>query len=344
MAAYSHFAISTIYYAKKQPEKEKEYLDKAIHFNKTANDSLLHIIMLSHQCDEWMRQKNWEAVLNGEREVLTWSRSIKQPVFIKKGLIDISKALLFFDKPSEALPYVEESIGITGSRNEKPEGYRLLAIIHVRLNHAREAEKYLSLYKHAADSIMSIKEKDNFRELLVKYESDKREVLIESLERENKLSEKLSSNQQLLIVLLSAGLIAILVSAFVFIRNFKKRHPLEDNIQWQQELFAKQIQEEKEQKQVAEFNKQLADVRLPALSAQMNPHFIFNCMNSIQKYILKNEKSEALDFLQHFSDLMRSVLDNSAKTKVGLDEEISMLEKYILLEQQRLDNKFDYQI
>ncbi|MFZ1528937.1 MAG: histidine kinase [Ferruginibacter sp.] len=94
----------------------------------------------------------------------------------------------------------------------------------------------------------------------------------------------------------------------------------------------------------AAFDRQLAEVQMTALSAQMNPHFLFNCMNSIQKYVLKNEKDKALDFLQHFSELMRIVLDNSAKTKVPLQEEISMLEQYILLEQQRLNNKFSFSI
>jgi sensor histidine kinase YesM len=105
-----------------------------------------------------------------------------------------------------------------------------------------------------------------------------------------------------------------------------------------------QLEKEKEEKMMVEFDKQIAEAQLSALNAQMNPHFIFNCMNSIQKYILKNEKGKALDFLQHFSDLMRSVLDHSTKTKVALDEEIRMLEKYMLLEQQRLDQKFDYHI
>lgn len=110
------------------------------------------------------------------------------------------------------------------------------------------------------------------------------------------------------------------------------------------EVKSEMLEKEKEQKLMAEFDKQIAEAQLTALNAQMNPHFIFNCMNSIQKYILKNEKSKALDFLQNFSELMRSVLDHSTKTKVVLEEEINMLEKYILLEQQRLDQKFDYSI
>jgi sensor histidine kinase YesM len=104
------------------------------------------------------------------------------------------------------------------------------------------------------------------------------------------------------------------------------------------------LEQEKEEKLLAEFDKQIAEAQLTALSAQMNPHFIFNCMNSIQKYVLKNEKEKALAFLQHFSELMRIVLDNSTKTRVPLDEEIRLLEKYMLLEQQRLDHKCDYAI
>jgi sensor histidine kinase YesM len=115
-------------------------------------------------------------------------------------------------------------------------------------------------------------------------------------------------------------------------------------LQKQQEQFNRQLLKQKEEKLVAEFDKQLAEVQLTALSAQMNPHFIFNCMNSIQKYVLKNEKTRALHFLQNFSELMRLVLDNSVKTKIGLDEEIRMLEKYIQLEKQRLDDGFEYEI
>lgn len=94
----------------------------------------------------------------------------------------------------------------------------------------------------------------------------------------------------------------------------------------------------------AEISRQLAEVQLTALNAQMNPHFIFNCMNSIQKYILKNERDKALFFLQNFSQLIRGVLDNSTKVKIPLVDEVRMLEKYLQLEQQRLENRFSYHL
>jgi sensor histidine kinase YesM len=120
---------------------------------------------------------------------------------------------------------------------------------------------------------------------------------------------------------------------------------IEKKVSTAQQLLITQLQKnEQMQRSLTETSKQMAEVQLAALSAQMNPHFIFNCMNSVQKYILKNEKEKAMSFLQNFSELMRGVLDSSAKAKIALDEEINMLEKYLQLEQQRLENKFDYSI
>lgn len=245
----------------------------------------------------------------------------------------------------KAIPFFEQSSKIIAhTNNAHPEAFRMLAIAYARLNNGKEAEKYFELYKHTADSISSKMKKDNYEELLVRFQDEKKQATIQSLERENKLKEKLSGNQRIFIILLIGGLAAMMVTGIIFYKNSTRRQKLEKELSKQQESFARQIHQENEQKMTAEFNRQLAEVQLTALSAQMNPHFIFNCMNSIQKYILKNEKDKALNFLQNFSELMRNVLDNSARPKVALDDEINMLEKYILLEQQRLENQFDYKI
>jgi hypothetical protein len=100
----------------------------------------------------------------------------------------------------------------------------------------------------------------------------------------------------------------------------------------------------KKKKRKQPFNKQLAQIEMKALKAQMNPHFIFNCMNSINSYILENDKKTASDYLTKFSTLIRLILENSDKQKINLDDELAMLKTYLQLEQNRLDNKFDYHI
>ena len=345
MAAFSNYAISSTYQAKGDVKRSEEYLNKAIVYNRQAKDTLLDIIIMSSFFEKLKKEKKWNEIYNAAEKMVQLSRIIKQPVFIKVGLLQMGNSLLEQGFPEKALPVLEESNRIEAQTNgADEETLRLIIICHLRLNQNQEAERYVSLYKKISDSLSNKRETDNYKELLVQYETEKKEATITALERENNLKQKLADNQRHLIGLLVAGLGIVLISGFVLYRNFKRRQRLEKQIQKQKEQFSGQLLLEKEQKMLAEFDKQLAEVQLTALSAQMNPHFIFNCMNSIQKYVLKNEKTKALEFLQNFSELMRSVLDNSVRTKVALDEEINMLEKYILLEQQRLENKFDYRI
>lgn len=80
------------------------------------------------------------------------------------------------------------------------------------------------------------------------------------------------------------------------------------------------------------------------LSVQLNPHFIYNSLNSIQYFLLEKNCDQALSYLSEFSQLMRSVLDNSTKNNITLAEEISFLNSYLNLEQKRLKNKFSFTI
>ncbi|MBK9335760.1 MAG: histidine kinase [Lewinellaceae bacterium] len=81
-----------------------------------------------------------------------------------------------------------------------------------------------------------------------------------------------------------------------------------------------------------------------ALQAQMNPHFIFNCLNSIQHFILKNETDAAVLYLARFAKLVRTALNASVNGTVTLAEEVAMLDNYLALEQMRFQKTFDYTI
>jgi len=82
---------------------------------------------------------------------------------------------------------------------------------------------------------------------------------------------------------------------------------------------------------------------LKSLRSQMNPHFIYNSLNSVNNYISKSDEKAANKFLSDFSRLMRSVMDNSKHDFVTLSSEIQILEVYLKLEHSRFSDKFDYQ-
>jgi signal transduction histidine kinase len=88
----------------------------------------------------------------------------------------------------------------------------------------------------------------------------------------------------------------------------------------------------------------LAHLERSALQAQMNPHFIFNSLNSIQSYIANNENDRANRFLAKFAKLIRSMLNHSRAQKVTLQEEIDSLTLYMDLEKMRFKDKFDFEV
>ena len=98
----------------------------------------------------------------------------------------------------------------------------------------------------------------------------------------------------------------------------------------------------KELKRSSELKEQLSLIEAKALKLQMNPHFIFNSLNAIDNYILKNEKIIASDYLSKFSKLMRQILDYSEQSHISLTQELKILELYINMEQLRYQNRFDY--
>ncbi len=92
------------------------------------------------------------------------------------------------------------------------------------------------------------------------------------------------------------------------------------------------------------YEQKLADSEMQTLRSQMNPHFVFNTMNSINSYIIQNKTALASEYLTTFSKLMRSILELSKQETVPLEKEINALKMYIELEALRLENKFDYSI
>lgn len=106
-------------------------------------------------------------------------------------------------------------------------------------------------------------------------------------------------------------------------------------------FFSNQI---KKQKKEHFFQQQLSATRLTALQAQMNPHFIFNALNSIQDLVLKNNVDSAYTYISKFAQLVRNTLKNSMEDFIEIEEEQNSLELYLLLEKLRFKTNFEYNI
>lgn len=100
----------------------------------------------------------------------------------------------------------------------------------------------------------------------------------------------------------------------------------------------------KQKTEIDNMSRQLTESQLAALRSQMNPHFIFNTLNSIKKFVLTNEVVSADKYLGKFSKLMRAILNNSQDPNISIQKEIDMLTLYLELEKLRFGKKLNYQI
>lgn len=109
-------------------------------------------------------------------------------------------------------------------------------------------------------------------------------------------------------------------------------------------LFYKRKRDAVQRQKEAEFKTEVSETEMKALRSQMNPHFIFNSLNSIGDYIAKNNTKLADEYLAKFAKLMRLILENSEKKEVLLSEDLKALELYMQLECLRMNQKFTYQV
>jgi LytS/YehU family sensor histidine kinase len=170
-------------------------------------------------------------------------------------------------------------------------------------------------------------------ELQTKYETAEKDKQIVVLAGEKEIQEKEIQRQATLKRAFIGGLIAVVLLAGLVVLILRQRLK-------NQKLLAAKNEEIKE----VNFKQQLSELEMKALRAQINPHFLFNCMNSINRMILNGETEDASRYLTKFSKLVRLILENSETPTVSLENELAMLESYIQLEALRFKGKINYQI
>ena len=134
----------------------------------------------------------------------------------------------------------------------------------------------------------------------------------------------------------------------ILISKLQENEVLKSNIQdkLQQDLAAlnKQAEADKLEKIKAKYDKEFAEMKISALRNQMNPHFIFNSLNSIKRYIIDNEKENAVYYLNKFSKLIRKILSASMEQEISLSEELETMELYVNIENIRFNNEINFSI
>jgi tetratricopeptide (TPR) repeat protein len=177
------------------------------------------------------------------------------------------------------------------------------------------------------DSVMNQEKRVDIAKKVASFEFEKKAALLDAEHsKAAALADAEIKRQHIIRNTLAGGTVVILFTAFAGYIAYKRRRDAE------------------EKRKDIEFKARVTETEMKALRAQMNPHFIFNSLNSIADYIGKNDISTANSYLTKFAKLMRVILENSEQKEVSLADDLNALELYMQLEAKRLNNTFTYSI
>ena len=240
------------------------------------------------------------------------SEQIDECMSIAEGLTALAKIYGQNNDENNAISYAEKALEKARSCKLLEMESQILEFIagyYAEKGYYKKAYDYYLNYKAVTDSILSADVINYMAELETQYQTKEKEQQIELLSAEN-----LIKNQRVQLGYAIIALLAFIILLIVLLYRIKRKE--------------------------ARFIK--TNLQQKILRAQMNPHFIFNVLGSIQYFMLHNEPSKASGYLSQLASLMRSTLEYSDSDAISLEKEVEMLKNFIELEQMRMPGKFNY--
>ena len=295
---------------------------------KTPNDP----IILQSLSETYLARKEYDSALFISTNLLESFNKSDDRVHLMTALLNVGRSYAGKNNFSAALKFANEGIMLAKAAHAQQsmiDGYQLISSIYSRTGHFDSAFSYLNKYTVLKDSVITHKFLSRLSYYASVSEDDKKQATLTLLDKDNKIKEVQLKQQSLANKILAGSILAFTLLGLILFRNFslKRNNDLLEN-----------------KRKQAELQQQAAELKMQTLRTQMNPHFIFNCLNSINRFILENNKSDSSRYLNKFSKLIRMILQNSQSSFIPLKSELESLVLYIDMEMMRFDNHFTYKI
>ncbi|MGY8847635.1 MAG: tetratricopeptide repeat-containing sensor histidine kinase [Bacteroidia bacterium] len=311
-----YLELGNLYIADNKTQKGVDNINLALKLSNNAPNDSIASTSLSYAWSVYDKNNLTAQNFNTQKLALDTAIITNNLALENTANYNLGRSFMYTDA-NKAVPYFQRSEALTKNQPKKIDHIKAVESLSEAYERSGEYKKALEKYKEYIGLVDSIKESDIAgklqNEILTnKYdiqESRIKELLLKQIEK-----EKAIRSQRNTILGLIFGISAFLILTYFLVKNIR-------------------------QKQRANTIIQLASLR-----SQMNPHFIFNSLNSVNGFISNNEERKANRYISDFSKLMRTVLNNSNNPTITLADEIKSLEIYMSLEHSRFEDKFDYEI
>ena len=262
----------------------------------------------------------------------------KQFINLRENILDVEKEKrIMLNEMGYYVERTQDSLTLQQElTNEKLQKQLLLSIQQQQQIELNQSQLALSNKEKDLQHLAFLKtQSDLENEKLVKQQKEKENQLqsaqVKSLTQKNEI---IQLNQQRQWIYIAGGFVLLALGSLYFIYRSRLR-----GVKLEAQLIKEKAEQEKKE---TEFQHKLADVSMAALRSQMNPHFIFNCLNSIKLYTTQNDSVAASEYLTKFSKLIRLILENSRNERITLSSELAALQLYVEMEAMRFKEKLSY--
>ena len=318
--------LGSIYCRLNKYDSSYYYLFQSL--KKTPNDPLV----LQSLSETYLAEKEYDSSLKISAYLVKFFKSSGDLFHLMTALINMGKSYVGRNEFKAALKFTNEGLAVAKAGHAQQsliEGYQLLSTIYSQTKDYDSAFFYSNKYTVLKDSVLTHKFLSRLNYFTTLYEDDKKQTTLNLLDKDNKIKEVQLKQQSLVNKILIGSILVFAFIGLIIFRNFslKRNNDLLQN-----------------KRKQAELQQQAAESKMQTLRTQMNPHFIFNSLNSINRFILENNKPDSSRYLTKFSRLIRMILQNSQSSSISLKSEMESLELYLDMEVMRFDNHFTYKI
>lgn len=316
--AINHQNIGDCLEQKGDLEGALEHFRKSLAYNEEINSDIGRVICKNSLAQVYLKQDMPYAALVLLEPLYEQAKAIgdffiTSSVFINTGWAHTK--LGDFDKAEN---FIQEGLEMAQTHNMPSNvlyGYQKLSDLESERGDFKKAYEYFKKVEEYDNEISSTTNLRYMNDIIVRYEADKKNNQISVLAKENEIVRlRLRKNQTTLLVsALIVGLVASIL--YILYRQYQNKN-----------------------------EKRVLSLEQNMLRSQMNPHFLFNSLNSIKLYIINNEQKNAVHYLNKFSKLIRKILEASSLKEISLAEELETVELYMNIENIRFSNEIDFKI
>ena len=290
--------------------------EKSLEYNKEIKSKVGKIICNNSIAVVLVKQGKPKEALQKLMTILPLAIKLDDQYYLSNTYNNLGLVQLKLDQFDNAVYNLNNALSISKKynlRSSETNSYKHLSELYEKRKKTDQALFYYKKYTAGEAQIYNDRNLQYVDNLILKYDSERKNNLIKDLAKQNEIAKlQIARNRNLLIIILGSVLFLGLILYAIY-RN-------------------RSLQNEKK----------FLTLRQEALQSQMNPHFVFNALNSIKLYIINNEQKNAVYYLNKFAKLIRKILEASKVKEVSLREELETMALYMSIENIRFGNEINY--